>query len=551
MVRKVSQFLLLVLLLAPVALEAQSRGPDFQPHSASPSETSEQQQRVFLGTMQAIRDYSLSVPGDSLLWEMAIQGLIHELDDPYAVVLSREEVEVFEEETTGNYAGIGVQISELNEAVTITAVFPRTPADQAGLIVGDRIVGVNEDSAEGWTVSDASDRIRGEPGTTVEVVILRDGIPDPIRFPIERDQVHIPSVIADVIFDDIGYIHLNRVARGSAAEMDSVLTELSDMRGIIVDLRRNPGGYLDESLEMADLFLDPGSVLVRTKNRDPRRAGSNAMREESGVARTQPRLTNKPIVILVDRFTASAAEIVAGALQDHDRALVIGERTFGKGLVQTVIPLPEGRQLRITTGEWFTPLGRSLHRPRDREGRLLEEESTEEVERFESQGGRELLGGGGVFPDLRINADTLTANEQELLRAAAREEILLGLRINELAFKAAQRALNAADPVAAAEVRDDEFQAFLDGLVAEGLPAEVLAPQDARDYLRWQVKDVLYVRLGAEGRSAEIKSERDPVLTEAIRLVNQSRTLTDLFSLAGPQPREINREIRPSSSPEK
>jgi carboxyl-terminal processing protease len=536
MIRTVAPFLFLISLLAPLSAEAQSReDARFVPHTGS------SEQRVFLGALQAIRDYSLSAPGDSLLWEMAIQGLIRELDDPYAVVLSPREVEEFQEETTGNYAGIGVQISELNEAVTITAVFRGTPAEQAGLVVGDRIVGVDQDSAEGWSVSDASDRIRGEAGTTVEVVILRDGIPDPIRMPIQRDQVHIPSVEADVIFDDIGYIHLDRVTRGSAAEMDSVLTLLKDTRGIIIDVRRNPGGYLDESLEMADLFLDPGSVLVKTTNRDPRRGAGAAMREESGVARTQPRLPGKPVVVLVDRFTASAAEIVAGALQDHDRALVIGERTFGKGLVQTVIPLPEGRQLRITTGEWYTPLGRSLHRPRDREGRLLEEEQEADIPRFQSQGGRELLGGGGVFPDISIDADTLTENEQEMLRAAAREEVLIGLRINELAFQAAQRALETDDPAGTAHVTDAEFQGLLQGLVEEGLPAEVLEPEDAQDYLRWRVKDVLYVRLGAHGRATEVKVERDPVLAQAIRLMDQARTLNDLFTLAGPHPRQIER----------
>ena len=166
-------------------------------------------------TLGVIRDYALETRGDSVLWELAIDGVIKELGDPYATVLSPDEVARFEEQSTGNYAGVGIAISELNGAVTITTVFGGTPAEDAGLMVGDRIVGVDSDEGDGWSVDDASTRIRGEPGTTVIVYIERDGFDEAIPFEIERDEVHIPAVRAARIFDEFSYIVLDRVTRNS------------------------------------------------------------------------------------------------------------------------------------------------------------------------------------------------------------------------------------------------------------------------------------------------------------------------------------------------
>ena len=514
--------LIFLSLVCPVGLEAQRlpRGAQRSSQGLDPEE------QVFVGTLEAIRDYALETRADSALWEMAIDGLIKELGDPYATVLSPDEVARFEEQSTGNYAGIGIAISQLNGAVTITTVFGGTPAENAGLMVGDRIVGVNSDQGDSWSVDDASSRIRGEPGTTVVVYIDRDGIAQPIPFEIRRDEVHIPAVRAERIFDDISYIVLNRVTRNSATEVDSVLTEMGDdARGMIFDLRGNPGGYLDESLNLADLFLDRGSVLVTTRSRT--RGNSGALREESARARMTPRVGDLPIVVLVDRSSASAAEIVAGALQDHDRALVIGERTFGKGTVQSVIPLPEGRLIRITSGEWYTPQGRSLNRPRDLEGRVIEPDSIPE---FVSMGGRRLLGGGGVFPDLEILSDTLSAVEQEFLNASVEAEYPLQTRIQETAFAAAQSIRDidgGLEPVFPSEVLEGLFSSILEGGVSEDLLLE-----EARDYVAWRVEVTFHQRLGQDGRALEVLSDRDTVLQTAVRFLRAAEDQADLFDLA-------------------
>jgi carboxyl-terminal processing protease len=540
LLRPVTASLLLALLL-PVAVDAQqtTRERSSSPRAAErPDERLDSAEaQLFRELLKAIESYSLTPHDESELWEKAIEGLMKELGDPYATVLSPDEVREFEEQSTGNYAGIGVQITELNEAVTITAVFRNTPADQAGLQVGDRIVAVDGDPADAWSVGDASDRIRGDPGTTVEVTIRREGISQPIPHTIERAQVHVPAVTAERIFGDVGYVLLDRVARNSAAEVDSVLRGMDGARGLILDLRRNPGGYLDESLNLADLFLERGSVLVKTRARSPR-SGSD-VREDSAHARRSPRVPDMPIVVLVDRFSASAAEIVAGALQDHDRAVVVGERTFGKGSVQSVVPLPGDRLLRLTSGEWYSPLGRSLNRPRDREGRAIEPDS---IPVFTSQAGRALLGGGGVFPDVELGRDTLTTAEQEFVSSAVEKEIPLEVRIREAALEATH------GPRERGTVPESLPPEALDGLTRKlldaGLPESALT-SEALAYLAWRLEVEFFQRLEpsdpalkteARRRAREARSQRDEGLATAVRLLSQARTQEHLFQLAALEP---------------
>jgi carboxyl-terminal processing protease len=519
-------FATLALLLLSTSVSAQQRpGPSRFSPSAQESSASDES-RVFDATLRAIRDFALVPHADSVLWERAISGLIDSLEDPYATVLSPDEVRAFQEESTGNYAGIGVQISDLNQSVTITAVFRNTPAERAGLQVGDRIVGVNEDRAQDWRVEDASRRIRGEPGTVVRVFVARDGISSPIPHDIRREQVHVPAVTAEQIFDDLGYVMLDRVARNSAAEVDSVLRAMRGTRGLILDLRRNPGGYLDESLALADLFLDRGSVLVTTKSRNP--GSQNPVSEESAYARRAAQIADIPVIVLVDRFSASASEIVAGALQDHDRALIIGERTFGKGTVQSVLPLPAGRLIRLTSGEWFTPQGRSINRARDRDGRALP--SDEVIQAFTSRGGRALKGGGGIFPDVEIANDTLSTREQEFLTATVQAEISLTQRIQEAAFDAARTARQAGD--SDPRLPDASYARLRDVLIESGLSRQAFNAE-TEAYLRWRLEVAYYQRLERTDRSLEVQAARDPVLAEAVRLLRESADQADLFARSG------------------
>lgn len=479
----------------------------------------------FLSTFDSIRRSGLDEPDDPMLWSGAVWGLIAALNDPYGQVLSPRRVDEFQEATTGNYAGIGVAIQLLNDQITVTAVFRGFPAERVGIQVGDVIVGVDGESAAEWTTGEASQRIRGTPGTTVTVSVERDGFSAPIPHEIERDNIHVSSVHAGYVEEGIGYIELDRVARGSTAEMDSAFALLADARGIILDLRRNPGGYLDESLTLTDLFFDRGKRVVSTRGRNPRRGPGE--HEDAAYTRDGASLGDKPLVVLVDGFTASAGEILSGALQDHDRALVVGERTFGKGVVQSVVPLPEGWQLQLTTGEWYTPLGRSLHRQRDAHGTPLPEDSTA-FPVFTTEGGRELKGGGGVFPDLEIDGDTLLAVERQLLEEAAAAEFPLGLRLAEIGFDRAQAVGNDG---AEATITEESLEAFIAELREAGVPDATLDDPAARRYLLWRLEINLSQRMEDDARLLRFRIQRDPVLAEAVRLLREADNQAELFRL--------------------
>jgi carboxyl-terminal processing protease len=324
------------------------------------------------------------------------------------------------------------------------------------------------------------------------------------------------------------------------------LEQYEDAPGLIIDLRRNPGGFLDESLDLADLFLERGSTLASTVQR---RAGGAVDNPEtdSYMDRMPVRVPNLPIIVLVDEYTASGAEILAGALQDYDRALVLGTRTFGKGVVQTVMALPHDRRLRFTTGSWLTPLGRSLQRERDNQMRPVPNEDLDAMPRVTTPGGRELISGGGIFPDIDIQADTLRLPEQEFVRAVSESEYPLGLRLQELGFNAAAARRAAGEKPG---VTDTEFDAFASLLVEQGLPAELVADPMVQDYLRWQTEMAVAQRMADAGAEAEVRARRDRVLSEAIRLLSAAQTQADLFREADEEnATSAAQALRPGTAP--
>ena len=523
MSRRLVVLSLALALFLPARTSAQSVAPDPQVGGAERGAEA----AIFMRAMEYIRRLHMQSYNDSTLWTRALDGLIGELDDPYASVFTPSEVEDFEEETTGNYAGIGISISQLNDLVTVTSVFRGTPAAQAGLQVGDVIVGVNQNDATTWNTSMASDSIRGPVGTVVDLRVIREGVRQPIAISMQRDSVHVASVQSDILPNNIGYISIDRVARNSAREVMQAIDSLAQTRGVIIDLRRNPGGYLDESLTMSDIFLGRGDVLASTRDRGSR-GTPGQISEESYRGRLRPRIPFKPIIILVDRFTASAAEIVTGALQDYDRALVLGERTFGKGIVQSVVDLPFGRKLRITTGSWHTPLGRSLHRDRDPGGNLLPE-NLDTLSAVRTPGGRMLKSGGGIFPDMVVEADTIRLLERELISTANDSEVPLATREAEVSFARARVLREAGQPPS---VDDATLQSYIIGLEDAGLPAELVARSEVRSYLLWRLTVRVADRMEDVSAATMARMERDRVLSRAVELMRDAATQSDLFAAA-------------------
>ena len=519
--RSTALFAGLAALAVPVA--GQSSGSAGQRAGGLPTVNLESDEaQVFLHALSTISSFHASALADSALWDRALEGLLEQLDDPYATVYTPAEYDRFQETNTGNYAGIGVQITLMSSRVTITAVFRDTPAEGVGMMVGDRIVWVEGSDARDWTLDQARDSIRGEPGSVVRIRVARDGFTEPIPFLIVRDNVHVEAVAATWVEDGIAYFGIDRIARGVADELDDALREYGDAKALVLDLRGNPGGYLDESLRVADMLLAPGQKLASVDSR----LRTGEVSNQGWTARSPARISDIPIVILVDAYTASAAEIIAGALQDNDRAVVIGRRTFGKGAVQTHYPLPAGRQISITTGSWYTPLERSLHRPRHRDGSLKTEDEFA-AEPVLTAAGRELPTGGGIFPDLEVDSRFLD-EELRLLNNANEAQVPFAARVQEYAFDLAKQALAAGEVEVLPSSTFDDLAA---GLVEAGMDPGILQDPVARAYLDRQTQLHYLYRADAPALRLLVQAERDEALAEALRLARSARTPSELFTL--------------------
>ncbi len=358
------------------------------------------------------------------LYEKAARGLVRELNDPYSVLLSPKELATFNAQTNGKYAGIGMEIAESQGFITVQRVFPHTPAEQAGVQEGDRIVAVDTMNIRGWTTSRTSDALKGRPGTKVSVKFARPGVVELIPITFTRAVVKIPAVAYAIMLErGIGYIPLLQFNETATEELHDAIERLvrQGAKGLIIDLRGNPGGILDQSLSTSNLFLKKGQEISSVRARSGQ--------TQSYAASEDPEVPALPLIVLTDARSASASEIVAGALQDHDRALVIGTTSFGKGLVQSVFPLEGGYALKMTTAKWYTPSGRSIQKERKLlpSGEFVEvmpdSLETDSARRsrpaFKSDAGRIVYGGGGITPDIIVQPDTLTTAEQKVFNAFA------------------------------------------------------------------------------------------------------------------------------------
>lgn len=377
---------------------------------------------MFDQVMTLVRDrYVDSLPA-AMEYEKAARGLVRELNDPYSELLSPKQSEDFNRSTGGRYGGTGMLVGQPQPGVfVVDRVFPNTPAEDGGVHEGDHIVAVDTTRTNNLELGQVSDLLRGPVGTPVSVTYSRLGVTEPIKLRFTRRVIHVPAVAYTGLFGDhIGYIPLQTFNENTAEEVRAAVDKLMGQgaRGLVLDMRENGGGIVEQALETASLFLREGQEIASVRSRN----------QPTEVLRSSGRhlATDVPLVVLLDGGSASATEIVAGALQDHDRALVIGTTSFGKGLVQSVYPLNGGYQLKITTGKWYTPSGRSIHRERV----LLANGSFVEVHpdslgdsarrpTFKSDGGRAVVGGGGIRPDIVVNDDTLTTLEGQFLRAAA------------------------------------------------------------------------------------------------------------------------------------
>lgn len=335
--------------------------------------------KLIIQVYQIIRNEYIEEVQPSKLIEGAIKGMVQSLKDPHSTWLSADEWKEWNVEKEGEFGGLGITIGIRDHLITIIAPFEDTPASKAGLKPGDKIIKINGESTEGMSLDEAASKLRGEVGTQVTITIKREGVEEPLEYTLTRALIKLPNIKKRIINKNIGYIKIiGFTNENTSKDLEDALTFLKQqgIRSLILDLRNNPGGLLSQAVDVADEFLSSG-VIVSTKGRDP-------SKNQVYSAHPGGKGIGIPLIILINRGSASASEIVAGAIKDHKRGVLVGTRTFGKGTVQNVTPLENGGALWLTTARYYTPSGISI------EGR-------------------------GIKPDLEIEPFTPTPKEKEAI----------------------------------------------------------------------------------------------------------------------------------------
>lgn len=368
---------------------------------------------IFSTLFKEVNAYYVDEVDPKKLIDQSINGMLENLD-PYTIYIPEDESESFSIQTTGSYAGIGALIGIINNKTVVTHPYLGFPAYRAGVKVGDEFVSVDGHDMRGKPSSAVSAALKGKPKTDVEIILHRPGLKDDIKFRIQRERIKISNVVyAGMIDATTGYIKLDDFTPGASKEVEESVIKLknSGAQKLVLDLRDNPGGLLYEAINIVGIFIPKNKEVVSTK-------GKAADWNKTYVTLNEPLDTEIPLAILTSGGSASAAEIVAGALQDYDRAVLVGERTFGKGLVQTTRPLAYNAQLKVTTAKYYIPSGRCIqaldYTHRQSDGSVNRVADSLKAE-FKTAHGRKVYDGGGLDPDVKVDPETFGAAAAELL----------------------------------------------------------------------------------------------------------------------------------------
>jgi carboxyl-terminal processing protease len=475
--------------------------------------------------------------------QAAIDGMLGILDE-HSQFLPPANYEDLMLSTEGEFGGLGITINIRDHYPTVISPIEGTPAYYMGIQGGDQIVEIEGEPTYDFTSRDAVKLLRGPPGTKVEIAIKRPGVEKPLPFTITRDVIKVESVPYAFTIGDIGYIRVQNFSRTTADELREKLEQLEQepIRGLILDLRFNPGGLLDAAKEVSELFLERNELIVYTKGR---LRAQNA----SFYAESRGEIFNQvPMIVLVNGSSASASEIVAAALQDHDAALVAGQTTFGKGSVQTVFRLNDEEALKLTTARYYTPSGRSIHKDRPREELADAEEGGEdeelplrqapaeqevpryEREQYRTDRGRIVYGGGGITPDIELEQDLLSDFEVAVERDGALFSFAVDYvnRHGEIPrdWRVDSDVLEEFDRFLAGREKIDEYLGYFDLSMSDSLVAA------NADYLKRGIRrEVLRRSYGPEA-AYRVAIEADVQLHEALALFDKAHSLDELLALA-------------------
>jgi carboxyl-terminal processing protease len=481
--------------------------------------TQEEDVKASLRTFSRVYDlveqnFADKVDPDKSVYRGAIPSMMRALD-PHSNFFDPREFQLLREDQKGQYYGVGMKVGSRNNRTVVIAPFVDSPAAKAGLRPGDMLITVNGKDTIGLRTDEVADLLKGPKGTTAQVAVERDGAKDLLPFSITRDSIPRKSVPdAFWIKPGILYVFIEHFNETTSKELEAHFRRVGEdnVKGLILDLRENPGGLLNEGVAVADRFLQKGQTIVSHRGR--------ASAERPYVARSGNGGRSYPIVTVVNRNSASASEIVSGALQDHDRALVFGEVTFGKGLVQTVYPLSENTGLALTTAKYYTPSGRLIQRDYsstsffDYYYRKTDTKNLQDVKMTDS--GRTVYGGGGITPDEKYDVPKANALQITLQRNYA----FLNFAAHYMAVHG--RTL-AKDWQVDVNVMS-EFRAFL---AKQEIPFEEPAFAENTDWIKWKIREEMFINAFDvdEGRKASI--EGDPMILKAIDSLPKAKDLLD------------------------
>lgn len=456
------------------------------------------------------QNYAEPVNPDKAIYDGAIPGMLRVLD-PHSTFFDPKAYAMLKESQSGKYYGIGMTIGPRNNHIVVIAPFAGTPAYKAGIRPGDVIVAVNGKPTDNMSTEEVAELVRGPRGTSVTLTILREGEPKPLQFAVERAE--IPHYSVDLHFllrPGIGYLHVASFDETTVEEVQNALGQFGSLQGLVLDLRQDPGGLLNSAVGVADKFLPKGAVVVSQAGRASPEKVYHATRGEDG----KP----YPIVVLVDRGTASGAEIVAGAIQDHDRGLIAGENTFGKGLVQTVFPLSEDTGLALTTAKYYTPSGRLIQRNYSGvslydyyfERNSSSNTSGREVKYTDS--GRPVYGGDGISPDVKIPPPKNNSFQDTIL-------------VHYAFFNFAQDYLQHHHVTKTFQVTDQVLQDFRNFLSRQNVPYSEADMAQNLEWVKWNLRSEMFTDAFGMEAGLQVHAEADPEIVQALQLLPQAKQL--------------------------
>jgi carboxyl-terminal processing protease len=510
--------ILIIVVLAISAVLGGIYGPSVRATTAS-TDDYQSSVRDFTKVLDLVQsNYAEPVDVDRAVYQGAIPGMLRMLD-PHSNFFDARQFALLREDQRGKYYGVGMVIAPRENHTVVVAPYVGAPAYGAGLRPGDVVVKVDDKSTDGLSTTEVADMLKGPKGTIVKITVTREGYTDPLVFTVTRDEIPRHSVdVSFLLKPGVGYVHLSQFNETTDREIADALKELNanSLDGLILDMRGNPGGLLNEAVAVGDMFLEKNQLIVSYHGRNAPERRFYAIRGNQGMT--------VPLVILVNNNSASAAEIVTGAVQDHDRGMVVGETTFGKGLVQTVTPLAENTGLALTTARYYTPSGRLIQR--DYKSVSLYEYHYERkvpehpTEIRQTDSGRQVTGGGGITPDIIVEAPKATKFQEELFR-------------NDVFFPGEQgvgsftRYFLGTKPTIthSFEVDDKIVKEFRDYLANHNVRYTEPEFAENQDWIKRKIKQEVFMSNYGTAEGFKVLLEADPQVQKAVDAIPQARAL--------------------------